>query len=110
MVRYWGVRLGEGGKYVNDGRKGNYVAIGWDDLGNLNWLATAKESEDLFEKLKKQYAKVYGGESELSPVKIGLESGEVLRFVREINKGDIILVPDPPDRKVLMGRVTGTYE
>ena len=39
IVGYWGILLGEGGKWVEHGKKGKYIAIGWHNLGNLEWLA-----------------------------------------------------------------------
>jgi len=38
MVAYWGIRLGEGGKYVDEGVSRNFIAIGWNELGDLSWM------------------------------------------------------------------------
>lgn len=111
MVRYWGVRLGERGRYVQHGKRGKYIAIGWSKIGDLSWLSKSSgDTEELFQKLKTEYEKAFGGPPDFSPVKIGLVSGEIFRFAKEISIGDIALVPDPIKRTVLIGKVTGDYE
>ena len=44
--KYWGIRIGEGGKFVEQARKGKYVAIGWNRLGNLEWVADKRKDFD----------------------------------------------------------------
>lgn len=107
MTRYWGVRLGEGGAYVEDGKKGNYIAIGWNELGNLDWLSREKDpySTKSFQKISKIYDEVYGG----SKMSQSIAIGQIVRFVNEMNKEDIVLVPNPEKRTVIIGRVVGNY-
>ena len=40
MRHYWAVRLGGGGRYLPQGKEGNFIAIGWDELGDLDWFAS----------------------------------------------------------------------
>lgn len=110
MVKYWGVRLGEGGKYFQSGYAGKFIAIGWKELGTLNWLLQNEPEDTLLEKLKEKYKVAYSGNSEPPASKVGIESGEIFRFVRHFEVGDIILVPNPPERKVAIGRIKGAYE
>lgn len=107
MVRYWGIRLGERGKFVDHGRKGNYIAIGWKKLSDLSWMLDEKtNSEELWGKLIKLYEKTYGG----SKLQVSINSGQIWNFVKVIQKDDIVLVPYPQERKVLVGKVEGSYE
>jgi len=39
MTQYWAVRLREGGRYVKSAINGNFIAIGWNDLGDLSQIA-----------------------------------------------------------------------
>jgi len=106
-VRYWAVRLGEGGKYVAHAKKGNYIAIGWNELGNLNWLTDKRIPHKRLEKRLEKGLKDKVGLD--SPISIGLSKGMVWNFVREMKKNDLVLVPDPVNRKILVGRIVGPY-
>ena len=110
-IRFWGVRLGEGGKFVEHAKKGNYIAIGWTEIGSLKWLASLKNAQDktwdkAWDKLTKQYKDIY----KVSSIAVGIGSSMLVNFVIEIKEGDIVLVPDMSKAKVLIGRVNGSYE
>jgi restriction system protein len=106
-LRYWAVRLGERGKYVQIGKIGTFVAIGWNELGDLRWFAESRYDDEALEKLSESYAQAYLVDSN---TKVSINSGQIARFVKEISVGDIVLVPDPPRRMVLLGRVLGDYD
>lgn len=65
MVRYWGVRMGRRGKYVDAGYKRGYVGIGWlelaEDTGDFAVLARTG-----FDKLREAYIRNYPNDSKLS--------------------------------------------
>lgn len=106
-TRYWGIRLGGGGKFVEHGRKGKYVAIGWNELGNLKWLADKERRwGEVRGQLTKKYKDVYGG----TEIQVGRGSGQVIKFVRETKEDDIVIVPDMARGRALIGRVTSPYE
>ncbi len=106
-VRYWGIRLGWGGKFVEHGRKGKYIAIGWNELRNLEWLANKKKGwGELRDHFTKEYRDTYKG----TGIQIGQGSGQVVKFVREMKEGDIVVVPDTARGEALIGKVTGPYE
>lgn len=105
--RYWVVRLGSGGIYVDILKRKNQIAIGWNDLEDLSWLI---EEEDKLEgaswkKLRKKYAEEYNGSS----ISIGIGCGQIWKFVYETDKGDLVLVPTPR-RTILIAEVVGDYE
>ncbi len=101
MNRYWVVRLGEGGKYVEEARIGNYVAIGWRELGDLTWLIDKNKTQ---EDLKESYREKYKEDSE---AQVAIGHGQVWNFVRVMDIGDVVLVPH--SRRVLIGKITGNY-
>lgn len=45
-IRYWANRVGEGGVYIPDAKKGKYIAIGWE-LGDLTWVTETCQSKCL---------------------------------------------------------------
>jgi len=106
-TRYWGIRLGWGGKFVEHGRKGKYIAIGWNELGNLGWLANRERGwGEVRDEFIKKYRDIYKG----TEIQVGQGSGQVMKFVREMKEGDIVVVPDMARGRALMGRVIGPYE
>jgi restriction system protein len=107
MVNYWGVRLGEGGKFVKACYNSKIIAIGWFDLDNLEWLNSEKNPEKALELLKKKFRENHKDNS--SESSISLKCGEIFRFVREFKEGDIVLVPEPQERKIIIGKITGPY-
>jgi restriction system protein len=93
----------DGGKYAEYARRGGYVAIGWDELGDLSWLketTPGKGIDELKKKCKITFPKSSG-------VVVGLTSAQIFNFVMRLKKGDIILTPS--DGNLLLGEVTGDY-
>jgi restriction system protein len=107
MTAYWGIRLGEGGKYVDEGYSGKYIAVGWENLGNLSWMLSSESDKDALNKLKVLYNRINGN---VTNSQVGIQCGELLRFVRTIKKGDIFLLPNPSERSVIIGKITGDYQ
>lgn len=109
LVKYWAMRLGEGGKYVDQGRKGDFVAIGWEKSADLTWLNRGDaSSEQLVSKLSNEYLKNYG--SNLSKNRVAMQVGQLIRFVRDMGQNDIVVVPDTARRKIMIGKITSDYQ
>lgn len=105
--KYWAVRLGEGGKFVKVAKAGKFIAIGWNDLGELGYLTTANIDPKVAEQeLEKDLERTYQSDSSLSR---SLAKGILWNYIVEMKEGDVVLVPTP-DRTVLFGRVTSSYE
>jgi len=104
LVNFWVIRLGDGGEYAEICKSGGYVAIGWNDLGDLNWLKNESETEGL-EKLHKLYKKRWKDQSDQQ---ISIGSGQLYRFVREIQVDDIVLSPTTK-RTILIGTIASDY-
>jgi restriction system protein len=77
----------------------NFIAIGWDKLGDLSILAATREA------FKAAVAAVYDAKPGAIPVNAGI----LFRFVHEMKKGDIIVYPSKPDRMVNLGVVESDY-
>lgn len=112
MRHYWAVRLGEGGRYLPQGRRGNFIAIGWNELGDLSWLVgmTSDSDKELNKariKLAERFAEVYVGDS---AVKKGINIGQIFKFVGGISQDDVVLVPDSSARKVHIASVSSAYQ
>lgn len=105
MTSYWGVRVGPGGKYAEVAHKHGFVAIAWHELGDLVWFAEAKDGEAAFKKLLKEYQDV----NNATGLKASIGAGQVRRFVREIQDGDIVFLPNTAKRRMYVGRVKGGY-
>ena len=97
----WVVKAGEGSEIVNRVESASVVAIGWAEMGDCSDLQSRED-------FKEAYRRAYPDDT--NPWRIGLQAGQVYRFVREISEGDVVMTPDSPRRELLMGRVTGAYE
>jgi len=106
--RYWGISLGEGGRYVSQARHGNYIGIGWNELGDLTpWAERLYEGDDkLRDELRSVYRKVFPEET---AVQSGIQAGQVASFVFGMRPGDIALVRDPVVKRVHVTEVIGSY-
>ena len=98
MANYWMVRSDENIRdLVEDG---GFVAIGFGgvELGNLAGLSR----DEIQERVKPLNL-------EGSPNQIGSHTGNLSRFVTDINNGDWV-VTDVGDRQYLIGKVTSDYQ
>lgn len=109
MPKYWGISLGEGGRYLGQARQGNFVAIGWGQLGDLSWLRQADEGKSKNRDKLTALMKTFQGGSG-SPIKIGIDTGQLWNFVVQMAKGDIVLARDSAHRRVVIGNINGDYE
>jgi 5-methylcytosine-specific restriction protein B len=102
---YWrvGTRLqqGEGDSIWPAMRKGEFVAIGWPNLGDLSEVATAEKVKEAVRRLVEQH---YPND----PKTLSRESGEFYDFISRVENGDVVVAAD--GQKILgVGRVTGPY-
>lgn len=79
---------------------GNFIAIGWDDLGDLSKLGANREA------FKARYKDTYSDEKAGAiPVKAGVN----FRFANEMAKGDYVLYPSKIDRNIYLGEIISDY-
>jgi hypothetical protein len=94
------IRAGEGGKYFSDFIKNDVVAIGWDKIKDVKKIAAKTALSDI-------YIKAYPKDSKVS---ISINVGQVWAFCNDIEKGDVVLTPNPLTRTIFIGRVRGDYQ
>mgnify|MGYP000005830187 CR=1 FL=1 len=70
------------GRHTKAFKENGYVGVGWFDF--------LMEKGITREEIKEHYRKAYPNDA---PLRIGQNSGQVFRFVNEINVGDIVLTP-----------------
>lgn len=102
--RYWFVRT-NAGEYYDAFKKGNYIAIGYNDI-TLEAIKKANTGDEtgikiLAEAISKKYTK----EQEYRP---GYSASQLLKFVYEIKKGDIVLIPSENSTEISFGEVKET--
>lgn len=96
----WGLHAGKTGDADTLFLKKNFVAVGWDKLGDLSSVAPNQEA------FKTVVAEAY---PEAKPGAIPNYAGQLLRFVHVVQPGDLVLYPSKKDKHVHFGRVTGKY-
>ncbi|MEZ5710093.1 MAG: restriction endonuclease [Blastomonas sp.] len=79
---------------------GSYVAIGWENMGDLSKLTPTRNA------FKDQ---VEATHLEVKPGAIPGAAGVLFRFAVEMQKGDIVIYPSKPNRMVNIGVIDGDY-
>lgn len=96
MTRTWCVRA-DWGTFTAAFRQGGYVAIGWNELGDLSSV-TSREG------LYPLYRVAYPNDS---AVVTGQQVGQIARFRFEMQPGDIVITPDTNTELLWHGRLIG---
>lgn len=96
----WMIHAGRGGRNVEQFREQDVVAIGWAEMGDCSSLRTRED-------FRERYTRSYPGDT--NKWRIGLQSGQIFRFAREMRVGDFVLTPDSPRREIMIGKVVGEY-
>ncbi|MGB1091269.1 MAG: restriction endonuclease [Oceanobacter sp.] len=98
-MKGWMIRAGRHGRYFDNFYSGDFVAIGWDDLGDLIQYETP-------EQLKAAYIDVYGHSN---PAKTGNAVAMLRKFRDDIQSGDIVISYSQETREYLVGHDKGQY-
>jgi len=91
----WMVRAGRSAFLVQDFEDNEYVAVGWERLGDLSSINSKTE-------LEKLHYEVY---PEDKPAKRGISLGQISRFRFEIEKGDLVTTYNPEFRTYPVGEI-----
>ncbi|MCL4871480.1 MAG: restriction endonuclease [Anaerolineae bacterium] len=94
----WMVRAGNENELASQVEVKKVVAIGWS-MGDLSGLKSR-------EQFKARYLEHY---PDHSPSRVGVNAGQVYRFVCEIKEGDYVLTSIKDSREVIIGLITGPY-
>ena len=107
--RYWGLSLGEAAKYVPQARRGNFIAIGWDELPDLKAWAQreGQDQKGLWEEFRVFYKLRCPSDTSIQS---GIQASQVWSFVIGMKPGDIVLVRESPKKKVHVAQVAGAYQ
>ncbi len=97
----WLIRAGSHGEYEQKFLQERKVYVTWDDL-DVN-LGKLKERSDLMEVLNQRYP-------DKQPKAIQNWVSQIWPFVKEIKKGDLIVLPLKSQRAVQIGEVVGEYQ
>ncbi len=97
----WGIHGGRLGVADSLFLTQNVVALGWTEMGNLGALKSSRES------FKSAVATAY---PDAKPGAIPNYTGQLYRFVHEMQIGDLIVYPSKMDRHVHIGVVEGPYK
>jgi len=100
MKNMWMVRAGEGAFLIDDFKKKNIVAIGWNVLSDLSEITDRSEIKKLVEK-RINYTK---------QSQINAAAGQISRFLFDFKKGDYVLSYDPNNRVYLVGEIQSDYQ
>lgn len=92
---YWLVRTNSG-IFFDDFYKNGYISIGWDEFSDIEQLRSEKE-----EKLKEKISQIY--KSEKRP---GYILNQIKRFVFNLKKGDMVLIPSENSSLIAFGIIT----
>jgi len=96
---FWMVRAGTENELIDPFYEGELVAIGWGEIGNLT---NYSELEDI----ENELSNIYNNKNRRQ---ISGCAGQLFRFAREIDQGDIVLTYNQSDRTYLAGEVSGPY-
>lgn len=96
MTRAWCVRA-DWGTYTAAFRQGGYVAVGWNELGDLSQVAGR-------EALYPLYRAAFPDDS---AIVTGQQVGQIARLRFEMQPGDIVITPDANTELLWHGRLGG---
>lgn len=123
-IDYWLVRA-QSGKFYTDFNINNYVGIGWNEISLADIESTNNSSEMLKPILKMKLnpqTLTDSQNTDEAPVdaetketpqndktesQIGTWAGQLLRFVNNLKKNDVVVVPSEISEFFLVGRITG---
>lgn len=95
--RVWGIHTKDDNLFL----KGNVIALGWQQIGDLSLIAPDRES------FKEKYIAAYPDAKKGSiPTGVGM----LFRFCHEVQVVDYIIYPSKIDRMINIGEVTGDYK
>jgi MoxR-like ATPase len=94
------VRAGEGSVMADAFERGEFVGIGWNEIGDLTELTTR-------DSIRRRLTAAFPNKS---AVTIGTWTGQLHKIRSVIEKGDRVVTYDSATREYLLGSVVGDYE
>lgn len=94
--KIWGIHTQDDNLFL----KGNVIAIGWHEMGDLNQIDANRDA------FKDKYVQTYPDAKKGS---IATAAGMLYRFCYEVQIGDYVVFPSKSNREVNIGMVEGDY-
>ncbi|MDK2816210.1 MAG: restriction system protein [Moorella sp. (in: firmicutes)] len=102
---YWLIRT-EGGKYYEEFVAEGFVAIGWNEVADLNEIKRAREDITVKERILETIKKLRDPDNpEQTISRPGLVFNQIDRFINDIKPGDVVLIPSKDSLLVDFGIV-----
>lgn len=102
---YWAIHFGTANTHANLGYEKGFIGIGWNELGDLSQF----QELDRRQFFNEVGAMVQKGSPEKSVNARGQSVGQIFRFVKLIQPGDIVLMPKTDENIMYIGVVEGGY-
>ena len=96
--RYWFVRT-VGGQYREEFIDEKFIGINWNDFSDIDSLKRCKDDVEHKISLRDQLAETFDGNIK----KAGRILGQITRFVYEMRKGDVVIIPTENSTKITFG-------
>lgn len=100
MKNVWMVRAGKGAEFVDDFIEKGIVAVGWNELGNID----SNVSRDKLTALSKVAWPA------MNKSQIAISVGQMYRFLHEFQVGDNVVTYDPGRRVYHVGEIKSGYK
>lgn len=97
----WGIHAGKTGAADELFLKKNYIALGWDKMGDLSKLKPDREA------FKAKVAECW---PDWKLGRIRNSAGQLFRFLYEMKPGDFVVYPSKQAREVHIGHIEGPYK
>ncbi|WP_419534349.1 restriction endonuclease [Endozoicomonas sp.] len=100
MKTGWMIRAGEGGRFADEFKEHNAVAIGWNELGDLRTYQTTEAIRDA-------YINLWGN---AKPARTSNAVAMIRKFRDSIKKGQMVITYNPELRVYHVGEDVGSYQ
>ncbi|KLU61674.1 hypothetical protein CEB3_c18520 [Peptococcaceae bacterium CEB3] len=104
-TNYWLVRT-SGGKHFHEFVAGGYVALGWNDISDLDLIRRAAVDQKAYDQVVEQ-AKILLQKKDKEESQPGRIVKPIIRFVTEMGIGDVVIAPGENSELVQFGIVDG---
>lgn len=98
--KYWFVRT-DGGFYRDDFIDGGFIGIGGETLLNFDTIRQCRVNKKYREDIRETLV-----EESITPKKAGKIIGQAMRFVCDMNIGDIVMIPSQNSATITFGQIT----
>lgn len=95
--RYWFVRT-VGGQYREEFVDNEFIGINWNDFSNISLIKKCQDDDEHYKMLKEQLSETLD-----NPKNAGRILGQIIRFVCEMNVGDVVIIPTEKSTRITFG-------